>query len=96
MLSMDAIKQAVAPLAEKYDVVKVDLFGSYANGDATEKSDVDFLVLFNAKIPSIMDVMGFREELVRSLNCSVDVVTLPLPHKFPFIIDKVVNIYECP
>ena len=65
MLTMDKIKQAVVPLAEKYDIVKVDLFGSYATGTATEKSDVDFLVLFNADIPTIYNVMGFKAVLPR-------------------------------
>ena len=78
MLSISEIKHAVATLAEKYDIAKVDLFGSYASGNATEKSDVDFLVLFNADIPSIFNVMGFKAELEQSLNYSVDVVTLPL------------------
>ena len=58
MLTMDRIKQAVSPLAEK--------------------SDVDFLVLFDKNIPSIFHVMGFKEELEQSLSYPVDVVTLPL------------------
>jgi len=94
MLTMDIIRQAVKPLAEKYDVVKVDLFGSYANGNATEKSDADFLVLFDATPPSIFKVMGFREELANRLKYSVDVVTLPIARQGQLSIDKVVNVYE--
>ena len=94
MLTLDFIKETVAPLAEKYDVAKVELFGSYANGNATEKSDVDFLVLFNVKIPSLFDIMGLQEELKVSLDCSVDVVPLPLARPELIKIDKVVSIYE--
>ena len=94
MLTMDRIKQAVSPLAEKYDIRKVDLFGSYANGNATEKSDVDFLVLFNKNIPSIFHVMGFKEELEQSLSYPVDVVTLPLTRPDRIKINKVVSVYE--
>ena len=94
MLTLESIKQAVALVAEKYDVVKVDLFGSYASGLATEKSDADFLVEFNVKIPSIFKTMGFREELRIALNHQVDVVTLPLERLDKLSIDKVIPIYE--
>jgi len=94
MLSMDVIRQAVMPLADKYDLAKVDLFGSYADGNATEKSDADFLVTFRAKVPSIFKVMGCKEELQNRLNRPVDVVTLPLPRPGKFRIGKVVTVYE--
>lgn len=94
MLIMDKIRQTVTPLAEKYDVAKVDLFGSYADGSATEASDVDFLVMFNIKTPSIFKVMGFKEELQNRLQHPVDVVTLPFARPDKLRIDKVVNIYE--
>lgn len=63
MLSIESIKKAVELLAEKYGLLKVDLFGSYANGTATEKSDADFIVKFNVPVPSIFKVMGLKEEL---------------------------------
>ena len=78
MLNKEEIRGKVIPIAEKYDVARVDIFGSYANGSATSESDVDFLVEFSASVPSIFKVMGFREELKRSLGLDVDVVTLPL------------------
>ena len=78
MLNTEEIRERVVPIAAKYDVARVDLFGSYANGSATPKSDVDFLVEFSDSVPSIFAVMGFREELIRSLGLKVDVVTLPL------------------
>ncbi|MCL2055464.1 MAG: nucleotidyltransferase domain-containing protein [Oscillospiraceae bacterium] len=95
MLTIDAIKKAVIPLAEKYNVVRVDLFGSYAEGRATEKSDADFLVKFNVDIPTLFKVMGFREELQNKLETPVDVITLPLePPQDRLRIEKVISIYE--
>ena len=90
---MDNIKQAVNIAAPKRDVVKVDLFGSYARGTATEKSDLDFLVDFG-RIPSIFQVMGLKAELEELLGCSVDVVRAPLPNPCPISIDRVVAVYE--
>jgi predicted nucleotidyltransferase len=78
MLTLKTIRDKAKPLAKKYEVVSLELFGSYADGTANENSDADFLVRFAAPVPSIFKVMGFREELSRSLGLPVDVVTLPL------------------
>ncbi|MCL2351826.1 MAG: nucleotidyltransferase domain-containing protein [Firmicutes bacterium] len=94
MLTTEVIRRAVKPLAEKYGIVKVDLFGSYANGNATEKSDADFLVAFDVKIPSIFKVMGFKQELEDHLGYPVDVVTLPAARPGMLNIEKAVNVYE--
>jgi predicted nucleotidyltransferase len=88
MLSEKIIREKVAPIAEKYGVSRVDIFGSYANGNATLESDVDFLVEFSAAVPSIFKVMGFREEVTRSLGVNIDVVTLPLTDPKRLSIDK--------
>lgn len=45
MISGEKIKEAAQALAEAAKPVKVVLFGSYARGDATEDSDIDFLVI---------------------------------------------------
>jgi predicted nucleotidyltransferase len=96
MLTIKTIRDKIPQLAIKYQVAKVDIFGSYASGYATEDSDVDFLVTFIATPPSIFTVMGFREELAQQLNTPVDVVTLLLPRPDKLKIDKVVNVYERP
>jgi predicted nucleotidyltransferase len=78
VLTLEDIRDKAKPVAEKYNVVSLELFGSYANGTAGENSDADFLAQFNVLVPSIFKVMGFREELSRALGLPVDVVTLPL------------------
>jgi predicted nucleotidyltransferase len=84
----------VAVLSSKYNVEKVDLFGSYATGKATDESDVDLLVKFSKQPPSIFAVMGLKEELQRKLLVSVDVVTLPLSRPDKFSIERTLNVYE--
>lgn len=44
MLTIEEIKKAVAPICERYGVERLSLFGSYARGEADEKSDVDLIV----------------------------------------------------
>ena len=42
--SIQELKDIVAPLAQKYGVQRVYLFGSYARRDMTESSDVDLRI----------------------------------------------------
>ena len=92
MLKLEEIHEKVIPIAKKYDVTHLEVFGSYANGKETPNSDVDFLVEFSVPIPSIFLVMGFREELKRTLGLNVDVVTMPLTNPEYLIIDRRVRI----
>ncbi len=40
--TIEEIKQKSVPIAKKYGVKKFSLFGSYARGEATKNSDLDF------------------------------------------------------
>ncbi|MDR1395400.1 MAG: nucleotidyltransferase domain-containing protein [Deltaproteobacteria bacterium] len=42
--TLDELKKLIAPIAVKYGLPAVYLFGSYARGEAKEDSDVDILV----------------------------------------------------
>ena len=42
--SIEEIRNIVTPIARKYGVDKVYLFGSYARGEATAFSDLDFRI----------------------------------------------------
>ena len=42
--SIEYIKHIIEPIAERYQLPAVYLFGSYARGTATEESDIDLLV----------------------------------------------------
>ena len=94
MISLETIRSEIIPLAIKYDVKNVDLFGSYATGCASEASDVDFLVSFVTPVPSIFKVMGFKEELSRRLGLPVDVVTTPLSRPMHLDVGTTIPIYE--
>lgn len=43
VLTLDEIRKKVAPIAKKYNLKAVFLFGSYARGQAREDSDIDLL-----------------------------------------------------
>ncbi|MFV0560903.1 MAG: nucleotidyltransferase family protein [Enterococcus sp.] len=44
ILTVKEIEQRVKPVAEKYEIPIVYIFGSYARNEASNKSDIDFLV----------------------------------------------------
>lgn len=47
MLSITKIADNIAIIADEFKISKADLFGSYANGTATETSAVDILIEFH-------------------------------------------------
>jgi len=58
----------------KLGVRRLGLFGSYARGEATPESDLDFVVeLSDKSFDAYMDLKNFLEELFRS---RVDLVTV--------------------
>lgn len=51
MISQSDIEQVAADIGRAAHAERVVLFGSYANGHATESSDVDLLVIAESKQP---------------------------------------------
>lgn len=72
--TVDEIKTKVIPIAMEYGVNSMSLFGSYARGDATEDSDIDFLI-DRGEIKGLIDNIDFIHDLKMVLGCDVDVVT---------------------
>lgn len=72
--SIEELKSKVAPLAKRYGVGKLALFGSYARGEQTDRSDLDFVVEPGA-IKSLFKFYGFADILERELGIPVDVLT---------------------
>ena len=61
-------------LAAQYRTRDVRVFGSVARGEATDASDVDFLVTPQPGC-SLFDLGGLLEDLRELLGCPVDLVT---------------------
>lgn len=71
VLTLDEIKKLCTEILSKYPVEYCYLFGSYAKGKATEKSDVD---LFVSTALSGIKFFGMVEELREGLKKKVDVL----------------------
>jgi uncharacterized protein len=70
---ISTLREQRALLGHRYPIRRLALFGSWARGDAHEKSDVDVLVEVD---PSIgMGFVELAEELERALGRHVDLVS---------------------
>lgn len=72
VLTIKDIENLVRPIAEKYKVKEIYLFGSYARGEANENSDLDFLVYGGEKFRLTM-IFPLAEELREVLKKDADV-----------------------
>jgi len=61
-------------LLKKYGVTKIGLFGSYARGEAIEKSDIDIVV--ELEKPDLFYLIGIKQTFQEDMNAKVDIVRL--------------------
>lgn len=72
VFTINKIKEIVKPIAMKFNVEEIYLFGSYARGEATQESDLDFLV-FGGKNFKLTMIFALAEELREAFQKEVDV-----------------------
>ena len=74
--TIEQIRDAVTPIAKKYQIPAVYLFGSYARGTASEESDLDFLIeMPGVKLRGIQ-WGGLYNDFDEAFEKSVDLVTV--------------------
>lgn len=78
MKTLEELRQILSPqkkiLCDTYQISDLRIFGSYARGEQTESSDVDFLVDYETA-PTLINLVELREHLSKLLELKVDVVT---------------------
>jgi len=73
--TIDEITRRITPVAQKYRLSAVWLFGSYARGEATADSDVDLLVDLRGSEIKGLNFVSLYNELEAVLGIGVDIVT---------------------
>ncbi|MCL2754245.1 MAG: nucleotidyltransferase domain-containing protein [Oscillospiraceae bacterium] len=74
--TIEQLKEAIAPIAYKYQLPAVYVFGSYARGDATELSDVDILIdRTGTQLRGLLAMGGLHNDLCEVVGKSVDLIT---------------------
>ena len=92
MLTHEKIVDAVKKAANEFPLTRVEYFGSYAEGQATEENDLDLLVEFREPAISILTIIRLKHYLEEELAKSVDVIHAPLPQGAVIEIRKTVSV----
>ena len=76
-LDLNRIRTLVAPVAKKYNLRSVYVFGSYARNEAAEDSDVDLLIdREGSSVHGIFGMNALLGEFRETLGKEVDLITL--------------------
>ena len=73
--TLNEIKSIIAPIAARYGVDKVYLFGSYARGDADESSDID-LCIDAVALRGLFALGSLYADLEDALGKELDLITV--------------------
>lgn len=72
--TIEEIREKTVPLAKKFGIRKMCLFGSYAKASADDQSDID-LYVDKGNMRNLIQYYSFVQALEEKLGCHVDVVT---------------------
>jgi predicted nucleotidyltransferase len=92
MLTINEISNAVKAIAPKYPIHSVKLFGSYAEGGAKTRSDVD-VIIQPIRPFTLLDLVGFQQDLAERLEISVDVIEEESLVNSSLLIERTVELY---
>lgn len=73
ILSIEKIKEIISPILAENDIELCILFGSYARGTATEKSDIDLLIKTKLKGLSFY---GLFDQIKEALHKKIDLLRI--------------------
>ena len=75
--TLEEIKKLVFPIIHKYNIPAMYLFGSYARGEATEESDLDFLVdTTGTSLTSLLALGELYCDLEEVFHKNIDLITV--------------------
>ena len=71
-------KQFRQAVEDKYSIIEMKLFGSFARGDYSKTSDIDLMVIL-AKVDRNIeeDLFNIAYDLELEYDCIIDVIVLP-------------------
>ena len=93
--SLDHIRQVLQQYFADKPVVRVQIFGSYARGEATPESDLDVLLTRDPDGRLTLFNLGqYQLELEQTLQLRVDLGTALDPYARPYIEPDLLTAYE--
>ncbi len=77
---IESIKEKIVPLLKENKVTKAGIFGSYARGEQTKKSDIDILIELDNNV-SLLGFIDLKLKLEKVLRKKIDLVEYELIRK---------------
>lgn len=75
--TIQEIRSKILPILVKYRIPAMYLFGSYARGDATEDSDIDFLIdTTGTELTSLLRLGALYCDLEEEFQKPIDLITV--------------------
>ena len=74
--TIEEITRRITPIAQKYHLAAVYVFGSYARGEATAESDIDLLVDLSGSTVHGFLLGSLYNDLQNALETEVDLITV--------------------
>ena len=71
--TIEEIKNKAIPIVKSYGLKRLCLFGSYAKGNATDDSDLDF-IMDKGKVRGI-EYISLVDSLEKEFGCHVDLIS---------------------
>ena len=90
--TIEEIKEKAIPIAKRYGVGKLALFGSYARGESRDGSDIDFVIELGEI--SGWDFFGFGQDLEDEFEVKVDVLAYSTVPKSKYWCFEEVVLYD--
>ncbi|TVS09926.1 MAG: nucleotidyltransferase [Planctomycetaceae bacterium] len=91
----------LAEICQRHHVARLELFGSFAHGDAAPGSDLDLLVTFESGATGGLGIVALQQELEDLFGRSVDLLTRDSVERSPnkyfrrFALERIEPLYEC-
>jgi hypothetical protein len=95
-MSIKEIKSKIRPILNRHGVKTAAIFGSYARGEESKKSDIDILIEYRRDDKNLFDLAELKIDLEKKLSKKVDILTYGSIH--PLLKDIILSeqkfIYE--
>jgi uncharacterized protein len=72
--SKTEIYERIVSFLKEYGAINISVFGSYANNEETDKSDIDLIVEFKNQL-SLLKYVEIEQKLSDSIGIKVDLLT---------------------
>ena len=91
-MNIETIRNIILSVVDEFSIKKVLLFGSFANGNNGENSDVDLIIEFKTNI-TLLTLSTLKIRLEELMNLDVDIRHGPIQDSDFIKIDRTVELY---